>query len=148
MNIKSLLSSWLGLGLLIFAMQYPFQYLFKLIGMAEMQSLAVALAALTATMIFTYYVYPHIIDPLFKIYAILFAFFASLGLAALYILSNATLRTAFTTMLQELFQSFDSSTILITVAGMILGLIIQLGLWYLFITMGNKQMVKALEAKK
>ena len=51
-------------------------------------------------------------------------------------------------MLQELFQSFDSSTILITVAGMILGLIIQLGIWYLFITMGNQQMVKALEAKK
>ena len=91
MNFKSLFSSWLGLGLLIFAMQYPFQYFFKLIGMAEMQSLAVALAAFTATMIFTYYVYPHIIDRFFKIYAILTAFFASLGLAALYILKHLLL---------------------------------------------------------
>ncbi len=145
MNHKSLLSSWFGLGLLMFVLQYPLQYIFALVGMAHMQSLAIAIAGMAAAMIITYCFYPHLMSPAFKIYAMITSFCMSMTIAIGYILTNSALRSSLNGMLQNIFYEAHIRTLLLTGSIIILGLLVQFGLWYLFITLGNKQMVKVLE---
>ncbi len=148
MNAKSLISSWFGLGMSIYVLQYPFQYLFQLLGMESMQSLAVAIAACTAAMLFTYYAYPRIMSPWFKIYAIITAVCASVFTAALFIISNPMLREWLGHLMQSIFQTDNMRTSLLTITFIVGGLLLQWAAWYLFITLGNKQMIKSLEQKK
>ena len=144
MDHKSILSSWFGLGLCMFILQYPFQYLFSLIGMIQMQSLAIAIAGLTAAMIFTYYFYRRTMSPLFKIYAMLTSFILSMLMAAIFVLSSSELRAAIKQIFSSLFIQGDLRSALVAGSLMIVGLLIQFGIWYLFITLGNKQMVNAI----
>jgi hypothetical protein len=151
MNYKSILSSWFGLGLLMAILQYPIQSIFKLIGMAQMQSIAIALTGLASAMLFTYYFYPHIMSPLFKIYAMITTVCISLSIALVIFLAlGSHFRQMIHAMFQEIaamFQGFDARLIGFGIL-IIFGLLIQFALWYLFITLGNKQMVKIFQTKK
>lgn len=148
MNVKSLFKSWFGLGLLIFILQYPSQYIFVLLGMDRMQALATAIAGLAASGIFTYYWHPHIMKPLFKIYAILTMVSFSLIMLSVMVFMNDSLRTILIMALQDLFNTSNIRTLIMTSIFTPLGLLIHGALWYLFITLGNNQMVNALKKSK
>lgn len=145
MNYKQIFASWFGLGLLMLALQYAFQYVFHLIGFTGIRSLAIVLSGFTASMIFTHYFYRRIMSPAFKIYAILTTFFLSIIIASGIIMSNPDLRSALQALLNSIFKGPDTKTYVFTIAFMIGILLIQFAVWYLFITMGNKQMVKHLQ---
>jgi hypothetical protein len=86
-------------------------------------------------------------SPLFKIYAMLTSFLLSMLIATIFVLSSSELRSALSQIFSSLFTQ-DLRTAFLSGGLMIFGLLIQFGLWYLFITLGNKQMVKAIEMKK
>lgn len=145
MNFKHVFSSWFGLGILMLFWQYIFQFIFKLLaGSTSMNSLAILLSGMASAMIFTYYVYPRIMSPAFKIYAILTTTFISMVIAAGVIVSNDALRSAFYDVFNTKMQGFYANSYLIFGSMMAVALLIQGAAWYLFITLGNKQAVKTL----
>ena len=75
------------------------------------------------------------------------SFCISLSIGLIIFLSNETLRSTLSEILKTMFQGADIRQIIVLGGAMIFGLLIQFGIWYLFITLGNKQMVKALEMR-
>ncbi len=147
MNFKRIFSSWFGLGLLMFVLQYPFQYIFTLFNMPQMQTIALALAGSTAAMIFTYYLYPRIMSPFFKIYAMATTFCISTSIGLFIFLSDTALREEFSNMFQTMYQQTALRQIMVY-GGVILFLLFQFCIWYFLIALGNKEMVKVLERTK
>ncbi len=151
MNYKHFLSSWFGLGLLTFMLQYPFFYLLKLIGMADLSSISIILAGFTASMLFTRQVYPHLMSRSFKIYAIFTYFGISLPVTVIALLSNGALRSVLFAQLQNLFATSPLSHILLffagTLASLLFALAIQAVALYFMIGMSNQQVIQDINKK-
>jgi len=146
MNYKNVFSSWFGLGIFMLFLQFFFQLLFKLLsGTTQMTSLAILLSGMSSAMIFTHYVYPRIMSPAFKIYAILTTFLISMAIEAGIIISYDTLRSEFYDLLNTKMQGHDTKSYVIFGSMMVVGLLFQGITWYLFITLGNKLAIKQLQ---
>jgi hypothetical protein len=141
MNFKKIFSSWFGLGILMFLLQYPINFLLKLLGGGtEMNLLAILLSGMVSAALFTYCIYPHIMSPKFKVAAILTTLCISVVVMILILKTVFNLTITMNTVTEILQRADFRITSLL-----LIGFLIQLGVWYLFVTLGNKQAVKTLQ---
>ena len=147
MNYKQLLHSWFGLGLLIFALQYPIWYAFRLFGMADMTSVAIIIAGVTASMIFTQYITTHAMSRSFKIKAIATYFGLSMPVTLTAFLFNSAVMAQFKAM----FASLEGSEGFMVAAAGLAAFLFAIGLQavclYFLIGSLNKQILTELEKK-
>lgn len=147
MNYKHYLASWFGLGLLMLVLQYPIWYIFKLLGMADMASVAIIVAGGSASMLYTQYINPHLMGRSFKIKAILTYFVISVPIALIALLFNSALITSLKTMIASLEGFQVMLFIAASVGAFLFAVGIQALCLYFLIGYNNKLILQGLEKK-